>query len=431
MSSSEIAIRVSNLSKCYQIYDNPRDRLKQFVLPRFQKLTGQMPKHYFREFNALKDVSFEIKKGETVGIIGRNGSGKSTLLQIICGTLSPTSGSVQTNGRIAALLELGSGFNPEFTGRENVYMNAAVLGLSHEEINRKYNQIIAFADIGDFVNQPVKTYSSGMVVRLAFAVAISVDPEILVVDEALSVGDFIFQQKCYRRIKELQDLGSSILLVSHDLSSIVQFCNTAIVLKNGETQFEGEAKDAAGFYKQLYSSDIKQFIQSSRSEKIGFDSILKKNYQASPHTKEYGNDFVEIYDWAVLDNEKNVVTAFYSDQYCEIVIRLRFICDCIDPIVGYFFADSQGREITGTNTEYLGTPLGKRIAGEKVEIRFKQILGLSSGEYSINLGCSEYIDDQLIAHHRLYDLYIFSVHRSLRNVGFYLPPIDLDVFSIT
>ena len=252
----------------------------------------------------------------------------------------------------------------------------------------------------------------------------------MVVDEALSVGDFIFQQKCYRRIKELQNLGTSILLVTHDLSSIVQFCNTALVLKNGETLFEGKSKDAVGFYKQLYSSDINQSTKSNISENIGFEKILKKNYQILSINKNYGSRFVEIYDWAVLDNKKNVVTTFCGDQYCEIVIRLRFICDCIDPIVGYFFTDNQGREIVGTNTEYLGAPLGKKMAGEKLEIKFKQILGLSSGEYSLNLGCSEYIDDALIAHHRLYDLYVFGVHRSSRNVGFYLPPTDLAIISI-
>ncbi|MDZ4098100.1 MAG: ABC transporter ATP-binding protein, partial [Methylophilaceae bacterium] len=193
---TNIAIKVENLSKCYQIYDNPRDRLKQFVAPRLQRLTWQTPKQYFREFWALKDVSFEVKKGETVGIIGRNGSGKSTLLQMICGTLNPTSGSIQTSGRSAALLELGSGFNPEFTGRENVYMNAAVLGLTQDEIDKRYDDIVAFADIGEFINQPVKTYSSGMVVRLAFAVQSQIDPDILIVDEALSVGDAKFQAKC-------------------------------------------------------------------------------------------------------------------------------------------------------------------------------------------------------------------------------------------
>lgn len=208
MSSNEIAIKVQNLSKCYHIYDNPRDRLKQFVAPRLQRLTWQHPKQYFREFWALKDVSFEVKKGETVGIIGRNGSGKSTLLQMICGTLTPTQGSIETNGRIAALLELGSGFNPEFTGRENVYMNASVLGLSNKEIDARFDDIVAFSDIGDFIEQPVKTYSSGMMVRLAFAVIAHVDADILIIDEALAVGDAFFTQKCMRFLRGFMKTGA-------------------------------------------------------------------------------------------------------------------------------------------------------------------------------------------------------------------------------
>lgn len=251
MSSSDIAIRISNLSKCYQIYDAPRDRLKQFVMPRLRRITGKTNKQYFSEFWALKDISFEVKKGETVGIIGRNGSGKSTLLQIICGTLTPSNGSVETNGRIAALLELGSGFNPEFTGRENVYMNAAVLGLSKEEVDERFDDITAFADIGQFIDQPVKTYSSGMVVRLAFAVQSQVEPDILVVDEALSVGDAKFQAKCFERLRQLKENGTSILLVTHSSEQIVTHCSTAILLNNGAQLETGEPKHVVNRYMDL------------------------------------------------------------------------------------------------------------------------------------------------------------------------------------
>jgi len=238
--SSEDAIRVSNLSKCYQIYDSPRDRLKQFFYPRIRRVAGRGPRSYFREFWALKDVSFEVGKGETIGVIGRNGSGKSTLLQLICGTLSPTSGSVDTNGRIAALLELGSGFNPEFTGRENVYMNGAVLGLRQDEIDARFDQIASFADIGQFMEQPVKTYSSGMFVRLAFAVAVHVAPDILIVDEALSVGDIAFRNKCMLRIREMHDRGTSILFVSHDMSTLQLICNRVIWINDGKIIAEGD-----------------------------------------------------------------------------------------------------------------------------------------------------------------------------------------------
>lgn len=258
MSSNDIAIRISNLSKCYEIYDSPRDRLKQFVLPFLQRQTKQPSRQYFREFWALQEVSFEVKKGETIGVIGRNGSGKSTLLQMICGTLTPTSGSVETNGRIAALLELGSGFNPEFTGRENVYMNAAVLGLSKEEIDNRFDDIAAFADIRQFMEQPVKTYSSGMVARLAFSVAVQVDPDVLVVDEALSVGDMAFQEKSFTRMKRIRDAGTSILFVSHSTSAVRNFCDRAIWLDTGRMRVVGERLAVCDEYQREMEDGIRR-----------------------------------------------------------------------------------------------------------------------------------------------------------------------------
>lgn len=246
--TDNIAIRVTNLSKRYEIYDTPRDRLKQFVTPRLQRLAGRPPKQYFREFWAVKDVSFEIKKGETVGIIGRNGSGKSTLLQIICGTLTPTAGSVETSGRIAALLELGSGFNPEFSGRENVFLNGAIHGLSRENIEEKFDRVAAFADIGEFIDQPVKTYSSGMYARLAFAASMFVDPDILIVDEILAVGDAPFQAKCMRAFHKLRDDGCSIIIVSHDSYMIKNFCQRALYLRKGDFVGFGESAPVVDQY---------------------------------------------------------------------------------------------------------------------------------------------------------------------------------------
>src|SRR5690554_1130237 len=243
MSSDAVAISVKGLAKHYQIYDTPRDRLKQFILPRLRRMFGLPPRQYFHEFKALDGISFEVKKGETVGIIGRNGSGKSTLLQIICGTLTPTAGSVETTGRIAALLELGSGFNPEFTGRENIYMYASVLGLTKEEVRDRFDDIVAFADIGDFIEQPVKTYSSGMVVRLAFAVIAHVDADILVIDEALAVGDAFFVQKCMRFLRKFMQTGT-ILFVSHDTSAVISLCQRSIWLAGGQMKFEGSPKEA-------------------------------------------------------------------------------------------------------------------------------------------------------------------------------------------
>lgn len=256
MSSDKNIIRVDGLGKCYEIYNRPQDRLKQSILPRIRALAGRAPKYYYREFWALKNVSFEVGRGQTVGIIGRNGSGKSTLLQIICGTLTPSTGLVETHGRVAALLELGAGFNPEFTGRENVYMNAAVLGLTKEEIDARFDDISAFADIGDFIEQPVKHYSSGMYARLAFAVAINVDPDILVVDEALAVGDEPFQRKCFARINKIKDDGATILFVSHSGGTIINLCDRAILLNRGERLFTGLPKRAVFFAQKLGNTPI-------------------------------------------------------------------------------------------------------------------------------------------------------------------------------
>lgn len=252
MSSGDIAISVSNLSKCYQIYDTPRDRLKQFVVPRLQRLAGQSPKEYFREFWALRDVSFDVRRSDVVGIIGRNGSGKSTLLKIICGTLNPSSGSIEARGRIAALLELGSSFNPEFTGRENVYFSAAVLGMQRDEMDSRFEDIESFANIGDFIDQPVKTYSSGMFVRLAFAVAIHVDPDILIVDEALSVGDIGFQNKCIEILKRMVANGVTILFVTHDMSTLQLLCTNVIWLDNGRVRASGDpVRTSQEYYVEL------------------------------------------------------------------------------------------------------------------------------------------------------------------------------------
>ncbi len=248
---ADTAISVRNLSKHYFIYRRPEDRLKQSIVPRLQRLIGRAPAKYYQDFAALNGVSFDVRRGETVGIIGRNGCGKSTLLQIICGTLQPSEGEVVVNGRIAALLELGAGFNPEFTGRENVLMKAAILGLSPKEIAARFDEIAAFADIGPFIEQPVKTYSSGMYVRLAFAVAINVDPDILVIDESLAVGDVAFQRKCFARLEQIRERGATILFVSHSTGAIVELCDRAILLDAGEALLDGKPKRVVNQYLKL------------------------------------------------------------------------------------------------------------------------------------------------------------------------------------
>ncbi|MCA0297422.1 MAG: ABC transporter ATP-binding protein [Proteobacteria bacterium] len=246
-----LAVDVAGLAKCYQIYDKPGDRLRQFIVPRVLRALGLEAREYFREFWALHDVSFQIGQGEVVGIVGRNGSGKSTLLQIVCGTLSPTSGDVLVRGRVAALLELGSGFNPEFTGRDNVYLNAAVIGLTRAEVEARFADIVEFADIGNFIDQPVKTYSSGMAVRLAFAVAINTDPDILIVDEALAVGDELFQRKCFSKIEALRARGVTILFVSHAGGTVIELCDRAILLDAGQLLMDGPPRTVVSMYHKL------------------------------------------------------------------------------------------------------------------------------------------------------------------------------------
>lgn len=279
---SDIIIKAENLSKCYQIYDQPRDRLKQFVLPRLQGLVGLPPKNFYQEFWAVKDVSFEVKKGEAVGIIGRNGSGKSTLLQMITGVLSPTSGRVSTHGRIAALLELGSGFNPNFTGRENVFLNGALLGFTRNQIEDRFDAIASFADIGLHLDQPVKTYSSGMMLRLAFAVQVQVEPDILIVDEALAVGDALFQKRCFQRIEKLLSDGTTLLFVSHDQESVRTLTNRAVFLNKGEIAAYGVSSEVVLEYRRQlhvdessYFSDVAKLLadKAAQTNSIDLDHI--------------------------------------------------------------------------------------------------------------------------------------------------------------
>ncbi|MFH2122632.1 MAG: ATP-binding cassette domain-containing protein [Pseudomonadota bacterium] len=336
---SEIAICVRSLSKCYQIYQAPRDRLKQFILPHLRQILGKLPKQYYREFWALKDVSFEIRKGETVGIIGLNGSGKSTLLQMICGTLNPTSGSIQTFGRIAALLELGSGFNPEFTGRENVYLNASVLGLSIEEINLRFDYIADFAGIGDFIEQPVKTYSSGMVVRLAFAVAVCVDPDILIIDEALAVGDAAFQFKCMERMQRLTKSGTTLLFVSHDMSMVKSFCHQVIYLEHGHEKMRGQPDTVA----EQYFLDIRD--EQSRQTANGKPVLLKKSLGESG-LPAFGTEQGQILSACFLPDE-SMKTSVRAGETIHLRIETQYDSDLSGAAISVILMDRRMLDIAG------------------------------------------------------------------------------------
>lgn len=433
---NDIAIRVSNLSKCYQIYDAPRDRLKQFVLPRLQRMTGQASKQYYREFWALKDVSFEIKKGETVGIIGRNGSGKSTLLQMICGTLNPTNGNIQTNGRIAALLELGSGFNPEFTGRENVYMNASVLGLSNKEIDMRFDDIANFAEIGDFIEQPVKTYSSGMMVRLAFAVAINVDPEILIVDEALSVGDELFQRKCFSRIEAIRASGATILFVSHSGGQIVELCDRAVLMDAGERLAVGQPKQIVGRYqKLLYAPEearegmreqirrMDEQLQTSTKQiddaktnpvesanhaqerQESFDSNLKPS-----STIEYESHGAYIETPALLTMSDERVNNLVRGKSYRYTYTVRFTKSANNVRFGMLIKTTLGLELGGgTSATSARDSLAYVEAGSIYQVEFRFCCILNAGVYFLNAGVVGNINGSETYIHRLIDVAMFRV----------------------
>jgi len=435
--SSEIAIKVENLSKCYQIYAQPHDRLKQSIYPSLQRLAGKQPKQYFCEFWALNDVSFEIKKGETVGIIGRNGSGKSTLLQMICGTLNPTSGSIQTNGRIAALLELGSGFNPEFTGRENVYMNAAVLGLSREEIDVRFDDISAFADIGDFIDQPVKTYSSGMYVRLAFAVIAHVDADILVVDEALAVGDAFFTQKCMRFLREFMKNGT-VLFVSHDTGAIKNFCSSAVWLEKGIVIKEGSPKDVCELYLQEFyeaqqgkTSATKIKAQNNRDyspprkdQRLEFinASNLRNDlhvFEFNSEAASFGTGGAQITNVEFLDREGSTLAWVVGGE--QVTLRIRAIAyDVLDaPIIGFVIKDRLGQMLFGENTylSHVDTPLSCAYEDE-IQAEFDFFMPtLPAGDYSINAAIASGTQDQHIQHHWMHDAVIFKSESSSVSTG--------------
>ncbi len=419
---SKYAIRVENVSKMYKLYDKPTDRFKEAIgLGRKKQL--------YREHYALNNISFDVKTGECVGIIGTNGSGKSTVLKIITGVLNPTDGNVMVNGRISALLELGAGFNMEYTGIENVYLNGTMIGFTREEIDRKMDDILAFADIGDFVNQPVKTYSSGMFVRLAFAVAINIDPEILIVDEALSVGDVFFQSKCYHKFEEFKKQGKTILFVSHDLSSISKYCDRVILINKGVKLAEGTPKDMVDMYKKVLvnqlddgceeekktdEEDVKQVLD------IQNESVMWKNYfERNPQTLEYGSSLAEIIDYGIFDEKGKLSNTIEKGTECTIAVKIRFNQKIDEPIIAFTFKDIKGIEITGTNTMYEKVENIKADAGDVRQVFFRQKVDLQGGVYLLSLGCTGFQDGEFVVYHRLYDVITLSVISEQNTVGYF------------
>ncbi len=415
----ETAISIEHVNKIYKLYPRPVDR----IIDTFHL----MPWKKYSEHHALKDVSFTVGKGETVGIIGTNGSGKSTILKIITGVLHQNSGEVKVDGRISALLELGAGFNSEYTGMENIYLNGTMIGFSKDEIDAKLQDILDFADIGEFVYQPVKTYSSGMFVRLAFAIAINIEPEILIVDEALSVGDVFFQAKCYRKFDDFKKMGKTILFVSHDLSSISKYCDRVILLNQGEKLGEGSPKEMIDAYKQVlvgqYSKDANDDATKSEVE-----AVINKGL--NPETLEYGSKKAKITSCRITDEQGRETTAIIKGNDFTIHMEAEAIEDLQAPIFAFSIKNIKGTEITGTNTMFEKAFLDKMQAGEKKEITFKQHMNLQGGEYLLSLGLTGYEGSDFTVYHRLYDVINITVISDKDTVGFYDMESEVEVKSL-
>ncbi len=429
--SNNNAITVNDVTKIYRLYEKPIDRLKETLSPTH--------KNYHRDFYALNGISFDVKKGQTVGIIGTNGSGKSTILKIITGVLTPTSGSLEVNGVISALLELGAGFNMDYTGIENIYMNGTMMGFSRKEMDEKLKDILDFADIGDFVYQPVKTYSSGMFVRLAFALAINVEPEILIVDEALSVGDVFFQAKCYRRMEEIRQNGTTILMVTHDMGAIIKYCDQVVVLNKGNFIAQGEPGKMVDLYKKILanqmddlsielaeirSGELNDFsgekaISKKEAAKARQEGLMKDKLTVNPNRTEYGDKKAEIVDFGLLDERGNVTNLLLKGEYFSIKERIHFHAEIESPIFTYTIKDKRGADLTGTNTMYEASEVKAVKNGDEYEVEFKQKMTLQGGEYLLSMSCTGFENGEHVVFHRLYDIVNITVISNKNTVGIY------------
>lgn len=436
-----IAIQVTDVEKVYKLYDKPSDRIKE-------ALGFGRGKHH-TEHHALKGIDLAIKQGECVGIIGTNGSGKSTILKIITGVLSPTRGDVMVNGRISALLELGAGFNMEYNGIENIYLNGTMIGFSEKEIDEKMDAILEFADIGEYVYQPVKTYSSGMFVRLAFAVAINIEPEILIVDEALSVGDVFFQAKCYHKFEEFKEMGKTIVFVSHDLSSISKYCDRVVLLNQGNKLGEGKPKEMIDIYKQVLvgqytvpESENSRFLDDEELRRAAaggagageaadrgtagdvqtfgrLNADAQSGAAENPELLEYGSKKAVIEEYYITDNNGTKSPAILKGNTFTIHMKVKIIEDIQAPIFAFTIKNVRGTEITGTNTMFEKAFLESVSAGEKREVTFTQKMNLQGGEYLLSLGVTGYENDDFTVYHRLYDVLNLTVISDKDTVGFY------------
>ncbi len=397
---NEAVIEVRGVGKDYHLYRKPSDRAKEALDPRRRS--------YHTDFHALQEVDLVVNRGETVGILGRNGSGKSTLLKILTGVTSPTSGSVSVKGKVAALLELGAGFNLEMTGMENIYLNGTMQGMSRSQMEGVVPAIVEFADIGEFIDQPVKTYSSGMFVRLAFALAINVDPDVLIVDEALSVGDIYFQSKCYRKFEEFKKAGRTILFVTHDMNSMLKYCDRAMVLDHGKKLGEGTAKEMVDLYKRTVAGAIGARLENIYPTEAN-DARWRDQVVVNEAALDYGDGRLKIIDFGIFDGSGSPTQSIIKGR--DFVVKMRVSIDdhLADPIFAMTIKDVKGNELTGTNSKLEMLDPGPVLPGMEFAVSFQAPMLLQGGQYLISLGCTSYdAAGELAVHHRLYD--IFSVY---------------------
>ena len=419
---SDTVIKISNLVKEYKMYSNKKDRLLEAVLPGYKKHST---------FRAMDNLDLEIRKGEVLGILGKNGAGKSTLLKMITGVVSPTAGSLEVNGKISSLLELGAAFNPELTGYENIYQHGQVMGLSDKEIKEKEQEIIAFADIGEHLSQPVKTYSSGMFARLAFACAINVDPDILIVDEVLSVGDMAFQLKCFKKFEQFKNKGKTIIFVTHNINDVLTNCNRAIILENGKKTFDGTVKDGVNRYKKIIvgiDPDEAERKEKEKQEKI---KVLKSKNQENqnvelwkdkmnqnPNMIEYGTEEAEVFDYGVFDSEGNLVTTFDNGDEITFKSRVKFFTEVKDPIFTMTIKDFTGKDIAGTNTNIEKVITGTFNKGDVAIVEFVQKVPVAPGKYTLSFSCTKYnLSGELEALSRKYDAILVEIITTKNTVG--------------
>ena len=410
------AVVASDLSKAYKLYHHPSDRLIEAVHPWRRK--------YHQDFFALAELNFLIKQGETFGIIGRNGSGKSTLLKLIAGILSPTTGSIAVQGKVSALLELGAGFNPELTGIENIYFSGTLMGFTRKEMDKRLPNVVSFADIGDFIDQPIKTYSSGMFIRLAFATAINVNPDVLIIDEALAVGDMNFQARCFRKLDDFKKNGKTVIIVTHALDSVIRYCSKVLVLDKGKMVIESEPKEAVDVYKRLMTHSY--FPDSDFMEKkkkvVKHVAVPDRSNMQNSDALSYGNKLAEIVDFDIYDENHQPVKLLYHNQLFFVGIKITFHRDIENPIFAYTIKDLKGLELTGTNTLFKNVNSGCYRKDESILVEFSQRLNCQSGKYTLSFGCTGFENGEFIVYHRLYDALFFKVVSEMQMVGFY----DLD-----